>query len=242
MMNSIYWIALTLGVFSTLHCWGMCGGIVTALSVAVPGNIRKNRRQFGSIVLAYNSGRILTYTVLGLIAGFLGANIANSLFIESGQRFLQGIAGVVLVGIGLNMSGYLPWAKNIESFGYRVWGYIRPVGRMLLPLDNIFRALAMGMVWGLLPCALVYSVLLISITSANYLDGGLIMLVFGLGTLPGMLVAGYFGGQISRSGHAQTVRYVAAACVIALGIYMLFIAFQDPQLHSHLHHSLHGAH
>lgn len=236
MADSIYWVALTLGIFSTLHCWGMCGGIVTALSMTVPGNIRENRRQFSSIVLAYNSGRILTYSLMGLIAGLLGSTIAGTLFIESGQRYLQGIAGIVLVGIGLNMSGYLPRVKNLESLGYRIWGYVRPAGRMFLPLDNMLRSLAMGMVWGLLPCALVYSVLLISITSANYFDGGLIMLVFGLGTLPGMLIAGYFGGQISRSDHARSLRYLAAACVIVLGVYMLFIAFQDPQLHSHQHH------
>lgn len=236
MSNSVYLVALGLGIFSTIHCFGMCGGIVGALSMTIPAEIRQNRWRFTTIVAAYNLGRITTYTILGFIAGQVSSLMIDQLFIESGQRVLQIIAGIVLTGIGLNMSGLVPFSNRLEAAGYAVWTFIRPIGQYFFPVTNAYRGYASGFIWGMLPCALVYSALISSISMADVYKSTAVMFFFGLGTLPGMIFAGTVGGSINKRFHSSTIRYIASSLVIALGIYSLSTALISGTMSNHNHH------
>ncbi len=238
MSYSIYLVALVLGFFSTVHCLGMCAGIVGALSMTIPSGIRDDRWTFTILVIAYNLGRISTYTILGVIAGLSGVAIVDQVFIESGQRMLQIIAGILLCGIGLNLMGLFPWTNKLGAIGYAIWSYIRPVGRYFFPVTNIYRAFASGMIWGMLPCAVIYSALLTSIAMANVYKSTLVMLFFGLGTLPGMIITGMISGNTNKKFQSSLLRYLAAILILALGIYSLSIPLLHTDMHQHHHQNL----
>ena len=110
-------IAFNLGLFSTLHCLGMCGGIIGALSLGVEQ--KESHTLSGRIKysVAYNTGRITSYTIAGAISGFAGQHIAISIMPESGHRVLQYLAGVILIIIGLHIANWLPRLGKIESIG-----------------------------------------------------------------------------------------------------------------------------
>ena len=231
-------IAALLGLFSSVHCLGMCGGIIGALSMGLPDQVRDSRYASSIMVCAYNLGRITSYACAGLIIGsaaFLlpGGAVAHSI--------LQMIAAVVLVGLGMHLGGWLPRWSQIESFGARVWRLIQPLGRHLLPVNSPLKALLMGMLWGWLPCGLVYSVLLWAGASGGPVSGALIMLSFGVGTLPGMIAAGLAAGALRQMLRRAALRRGLALIVIVFGL-------ASPWLHlathgdsgaapmSHMHH------
>lgn len=222
-------IAFNLGLFSTLHCLGMCGGIVTALSLGIPQNKIISR---AGIVLSYNLGRILSYTIAGALAGAVGSGITKTLMPVSGHLVLQYLAAVVLVLIGLQLAGWLPSIKQVESLGFMLWRYLQPLAKHFLPVTNSYRGLMAGAIWGWLPCALVYSVLLWSLGSGGAPAGSLLMFSFGLGTLPGMFVAGMAGTSLRRQFEKKNTRRIAGAIIILFGIASPFIYSSMPE-HQH---------
>jgi sulfite exporter TauE/SafE len=233
-------IAFNLGLFSTLHCLGMCGGIIGALSLGITADREKHFASRAGYVFAYNAGRILSYSAAGAIAGLLGGQIAPMVMPDYGHRILQFFAAGVLVLIGLHLAGWLPKLKFVESFGYRLWQYIQPAGRRFFPVDRIHKAFMIGILWGWLPCALVYSVLLWSLTSGGAFNGAILMFAFGLGTLPGMVTAGIMGNRLlDLLKHAQA-RIWAGVIVILFGIASPFLVTghhdHQQQHHSHSHH------
>jgi len=232
-------IAFTLGLFSTLHCWGMCGGIITALSLGLPASVRDNPRRLLLFSTAYNTGRITSYALAGLAAGLAGDLIRLT---EQGFIVLQWLAGVILIYAGLRLAG---WAGNIvwlERVGHQLWRYLQPIGRPLMPIDRFHKAYLMGMVWGWLPCGLVYTALLLAAASGSSLSAALFMLAFGIGTLPGMIGAGFVGGSIRQWLQRQTLRYVVGVILITIGILIpimhlpIFHPSSDPHAaHVHQH-------
>ncbi|HKK15227.1 MAG TPA: sulfite exporter TauE/SafE family protein, partial [Gammaproteobacteria bacterium] len=144
-------IAFNLGLFSTLHCLGMCGGIISALTLGVGYSSDSAYSSRAGFVLAYNSGRIISYTVAGTVCGFVGQEIFDAAIPAYGHRYLQYAAATVLVLIGLHLAGWLPRLRQIESFGLRIWKLIQPAARFFMPVENVGQALAIGMIWGWLP-------------------------------------------------------------------------------------------
>lgn len=230
-------IAFTLGLFSTLHCLGMCGGIIGALTLSLPPAVRAARWRLLSYVGAYNIGRIVSYALAGALFGAFGQRLFQALSPSYGHLLLQGLAALVLASIGLYLAGWFPRFAGIESLGAPLWRWLEPLGRRLLPVRSPAHALLFGAIWGWLPCGLVYSALLWTSTAGDAQTGALTMLAFGAGTLPGVMSAGVFTGWLTRVTRLPYVRQGAGVALIVLAVISLWLAAHAPADHSaHLLH------
>ena len=224
--------AFLVGLLGSTHCIGMCGGIVGALTLGIDSPARKSPWRLPAFLLAYNSGRILSYTIAGGITGFLGGQLVR---LEWGIDFPLGgiIAGLFMIALGLYLTGWWRVLTVLEKSGAHLWKRIEPLGRQLLPVNSLIQAFALGMLWGWLPCGLVYAALAWSLTTADAGHGALLMLGFGLGTLPMLLLMGGAAEQLNKFVRSPQVRKIAGLLIIGLGIYMLWVAFQGE---AHIHH------
>lgn len=214
--------ALSAGLLGGVHCVGMCGGIVGALSLAMPGQKQGPKL---AILLSYNIGRITSYTIAGAIVGGLGQLSLGIMKIESLQLVLALIAGVMMILMGLYLGGWSAFLRHIENAGGVVWKRIEPLGRRLLPVRNPGQGVLLGLLWGWLPCGLVYSMLIWALGSGGSVDGALIMLAFGIGTLPNLLATGLLAGQFVRWMQQPLVRAIAGILLILFGLYTLSRGF-----------------
>ena len=222
--------AFLLGFFSTMHCIGMCGGIIGALSLSLPVEIRNNKVKLFTFVLSYNIGRLISYSVAGLIAGAVGTSVLQSTGFDQGHAILRIIGVSMMVAIGLYLTGWLPQLASVEKIGIPVWKHIEPIGRKLVPVASIPKALAYGLIWGWLPCGLVYFVLIWALTAGNAVQGALTMLAFGLGTLPTLITAGFMTSWITRFAHSTRTRQLVGLLIIIMAIGSLFIPMEH---HNH---------
>ncbi len=204
----------TLGLVSSTHCIGMCGGIMGALTMAIPAQAKAKR---GFILLAYNLGRITSYALMGLLAGFFAEQIAAL----GGITMLRVIAGLLLIAMGLYLADWWRGLTKIESLGRYVWVYIQPLGKCLMPVDNIPKALLLGALWGWLPCGLVYAALATAMTQPAPIMAASAMLAFGLGTLPAVLAAGFAAQQLTRFLQQRQVRMGLALIIIVFGVWTI---------------------
>lgn len=205
--------ALLIGLAGGVHCVGMCGGIVGAFAYAVP----KNSTML-PYTLAYNFGRIFSYVLAGAITGWAGQLFAQQ--IAQGIVILQFVSGIFLFILGLYIAGLWQGLSKIEQFGSRFWQIIHPWSKKLLPFRGPIHALPYGMIWGWLPCGLVYSVLTWSLASGSALNGGIIMAGFGLGTLPIMILMATGFNKIQ-----QVIQNPKSKTLMGL-LLMIFASFQ----------------
>lgn len=218
--------ALTIGLLGSTHCLGMCGGIVGALDAgtgAAPG-----ARRIG-YHLAYNAGRIASYAAAGALAGLLGALAATASF---GNALPLGrmIAGGLMIALGLYLGGWWRAIVVLERAGGHVWKRIEPLSRAFFPVRTAGQALGLGLIWGWLPCGLVYSALALAMASASPLRGAQIMAAFGLGTLPALLAIGAFAGALRRAVANPLLRQAAGLAIVVFGLYLCMTAL-DPAVH-----------
>jgi uncharacterized protein len=217
--------AFVVGLLGGVHCAGMCGGIVAALSL---GTARPevsagdaSRDPPLPILLAYNLGRILSYVVAGAIAGGAGWFATRMMDVNQAQLVLQILAGLFMVALGLYLSGWWHGLAQVERAGGVLWRRLEPLGRRFMPVRSPRQAVVLGLVWGWLPCGLVYSVLIWSIASGGALQGAALMGAFGLGTLPNLLLMGAMAARLGGVLRANGVRIVAGLLVAGFGLYML---------------------
>ena len=202
------------GLLGAGHCAGMCGGIVGALSLQSP--------QGGASVpvhFAYNLGRIASYGLAGLLAGALGAAAGDLLAV---QRGLYLFASLMLVTLGLYLLGATQALAWLERGGHGVWRRIQPLTARFLPVRGVAQALPLGLLWGWLPCGLVYSALTTALAAGSAGRGALLMLAFGLGTLPNLLLAGLLLARFRRFAQARATRVVSGLLVMGYGLYGLY--------------------
>lgn len=213
-----YTTAFLLGLLGSAHCIGMCGGIVNALSFAIPEQ-QRNVRQVTPILLSYNLGRIFSYVVAGAIVGLLGGWLQQT---GSAAAFtLRIVAGLMLVAMGFYLAGWWRGLTYLEKMGGYLWQYLQPVGNRLMPVTRLPQAIVLGIIWGWLPCGLVYSTLTWSATSASWQQSAIVMLCFGLGTLPALLLTGMFAHQVKVWTQKTTIRNLAALLIIGFGIWTI---------------------
>ncbi len=217
--------AFMVGLLSGVHCAGMCGGIVGALTLGLPESLRQHPVSMLPYQFAYNAGRITSYSLAGALMGGIGLLAANLTSVNLAQRILQGGAGAFMIALGLYLGGWWFGLTHIERAGSLLWRRIEPLGRRLLPVANPGQAFALGLLWGWLPCGLVYSVLIWSIASGSALRGALLMLSFALGTLPMLLALGLVATHIAQWVRQSWVRKTAGGWVAAFGLYTLWLAF-----------------
>ncbi|WP_322629494.1 sulfite exporter TauE/SafE family protein [Halothiobacillus sp.] len=226
-----FWAALLVGFFGGVHCIGMCGGIVGALTFGLPAEKRATARQLMPYLLAYNLARISSYTIAGAIAGLIGALGLSLIPLQHAQLYLLIIAGLFMILMGLYVGGWWFGLTRIERVGSRLWRYIEPFGRRLMPVRSPRQALLLGFVWGWLPCGLVYSVLIWALSAGSAAQGALLMLGFGLGTLPNLLLMGAFAAQLSAFTRQKWVRWVAGTAVTGFGAYTVGLAIWNIAVH-----------
>jgi hypothetical protein len=177
------------------------------------------------MLLAYNAGRIGGYMLAGGLVGGLGAAFLTFGGVEELRRFLQVFAALFMVALGLYLAGIWQGVAKVENAGRVLWRHIEPLGRRFMPVNSPAKALPLGFVWGWLPCGLVYSVLIWTLSAGSITKGALLMLAFGLGTLPNLLLMGAAAAKLARFTRNQTVKRTAGLLVVALGLLLLWRAF-----------------
>ena len=226
--------AVLVGLFGSVHCLGMCGGIVSVLSLgAAPAATAGARPPLG-MLFAYNAGRVASYTAAGVIAGALGASLGGLLEPAVAKRLAMTVSALFLLALGLYVGGWWPVLTHLERAGARIWRHIEPLGRRFVPVRSHAQAVALGMVWGWLPCGLVYTALAWSLASGDAWRGGALMLAFGIGTLPALLAAGAAANFFRRLRERRRVRWVAGALLMIAGAVGLWNA---ATLHGHAGHA-----
>ncbi len=223
-MQTAYLAAFMVGLLGGVHCVGMCGGIVGALTAGLPPQQRGRALAALPYHLAYNTGRILSYCVAGAVLGGVGLASARLVPVQSVQTLLQGLAGIFMIALGLYLGGWWLGLTRLEQSGAAVWRKLEPVGRRLLPVHSPVAALGVGTVWGWLPCGLVYSVLIMALTAGGPLQGALLMFSFGLGTLPTLLGSGLLASKLAVYLRLPWVRSTAGILVFLFGAVTLFSA------------------
>ena len=215
-------LAFTIGLFSSLHCIGMCGGIIGALSYGLTDDIRERGSRFGLFLLTLSMGRVLSYALAGALLGYLGGTLMEVLEPVQGHRWLQWLAALIMVLIGLHIAGWLPKLSIIERIGVPLWKLVEPWGRGLMPVSSLPRALAYGLVWGWLPCGLVYTMLISTATKSGPVSGALYMAAFGLGTLPSVMVTGMLAGKLYHVARQPYLRIAVGLVVVVMGLASLW--------------------
>lgn len=207
-----------LGFFGGGHCVGMCGGLSSAFALQLPPHLNR-----AGLIVLLNVGRISSYVLIGLLLGWVGQvgiSLDETRWLQNG---LYVFANVLLLLLGLYLAGISSVATKIETLGKPVWKRLNPLLNRLLPIRSVRACLAVGMLWGWLPCGLVYSASLYALGSGSALHGGLYMLAFALGTLPNLLAMGFFAVQLKRFLQKRMVRLVAGLLVVAWAVWRLAV-------------------
>lgn len=224
-MNELtYLSAFVVGLLGGVHCAGMCGGIVGAMTIGIANGVQQPLGKIFPFHIAYNLGRILSYTLAGGVMGGIGVMLATFMPVYLAQQLLLGLAGVFMIFLGLYLSGWWMFLSKIEKAGSVLWNRIEPWGRKLLPVAHVKQAFMLGLLWGWLPCGLVYSVLIWSVSAGSVEQGSLLMLSFGLGTMPNLLAMGIVAGKLVQFMRQPLIRNIAGLMIILLGFYNLWLA------------------
>ncbi|MFN2348261.1 MAG: sulfite exporter TauE/SafE family protein [Thioalkalivibrio sp.] len=210
--------AFLVGLLGGVHCVGMCGGIVAALSL---GTRTSAGTTAWSLLLSYNLGRIVSYTLAGALAGGAGWFAARLLDVHQAQLWLQLLAAGFMIALGLYLAGWWQGLARVERAGGVIWRRIEPLGRRFMPVRTPGQALVLGGLWGWLPCGLVYSVLIWSLSAGGMVQGALLMAAFGLGTLPNLLLMGAMAARLGQWMRRPWVRALAGVLVAGFGVLML---------------------
>lgn len=217
--------ALTAGLLGGVHCAAMCGGIATGFSANSNGSPWP--------ALEANLGRIGGYVIAGAIAGGFGHGIVEIARIDGLALGLRMLAGAVLILVALRLLDRSGRLAFLSRPGQRLWQALRPLQQRLLPADTRSKRLGLAILWGWLPCGLSTTLLAAAWLQANALNGALLMLAFGLGTLPVMLPLTWSGARLGRWLQTRW-RHAAAMLVLTAGLMTLTAPWlmQVPALHS----------
>ncbi|CAK0761893.1 DsbD_2 domain-containing protein [Gammaproteobacteria bacterium] len=223
--------AFLMGLLGSIHCVGMCGGIAGALSMRIAPEVRsKNLLLY---LLTYNFGRILTYTFVGALIGLLGNQFVT--WLPEPRKVSLYVSGAFMIGLGLYLGSWWPSFALLEKAGAKLWRWIAPLDQYFFPVSSPWRMLGVGLVWGWLPCGLVYTALTLALAAS--LDSpsrsALLMFAFGLGTLPALVATGSAVYGIGKITQQLWVRRVAGILIILFGIYGMLMP--------HAGHGNHGS-
>ncbi len=204
--------AFAVGLLGGGHCLGMCGGIVASLGSS------SGLHPAWAIRLAYNAGRVGSYALAGALVGGLGGAgllLGNLLPVQIAFYVL---ANLLLVGLGLYLAGWTGLIARIEGPGRRLWARLQPLAARLVPARSPGQGLALGALWGWIPCGLVYSILGTALLTGSAAGGAMVMLAFGAGTLPNLLAAGWVLGRGRGGARKAWLRLTAGGLVAGFGL------------------------
>jgi sulfite exporter TauE/SafE len=196
--------AFALAALGGLHCAGMCGGFIGALQMNRPRDVPPARLAAG-----YHTGRILSYSAAGALGGALGGALFAAEVLPV-QVALLVVGSVMLLAIGASMFGRGRWLKRIEPIGAWVWRLVAPFARGVYPPRSGRQALLAGLAWGWIPCGMVYAALPLALVSGGPWQGALVMLAFGLGTLPNLVFVDFAASRVGGGAAAGTLAHARA--------------------------------
>ena len=234
--STSYLVAFIMGLFSALHCLGMCGSIIGTLTLSLRKEIRDHKALLVPFVFSYNFGRITSYALAGYLAGLLHNMLMLPLGEGEGHRILQIVSALIMAGAGLHIAGWFPRFAYIEKGGGLIWARLEPYGRRLIPVKTLPQAYFFGMIWGWLPCGLVYAAVTLATTAGNETRGALTMLAFGVGTLPAVVSVGLMTSLLVRLSSMKKFRQAAGISLILLALLAAF-----PSLNPGVLHGMHTA-
>jgi uncharacterized protein len=217
-----YPVALLMGLFSSLHCIGMCGSIIGTLTLSLKPEIREKKAQLFPYVLTYNLGRITSYTIAGLLVGAIEFILSRPFGEGHGHRVLQIFSALIMTGAGFYIAGWFPRFAYIEKSGSWLWKQLEPFGRKLIPVQTLTQGFLFGMVWGWIPCGLVYSTLALAATTGDVVKSTLTMFFFGLGTLPAVMGLGIMTSLLAKLARMERFRQTVGILFIILALLAAF--------------------
>lgn len=235
--------AFLFGLLGGLHCASMCGGIVTVLGArhrthrVIPiqplhegaaGTVAV-RDQFAP--LAYNAGRITSYTVAGALAGAIGSTAWLAANVLPVQQLGFVLVNLLMIVLGLALALGRQRLAGLEPLGTALWRRLAPTAARLLRTPGTAGAYAAGLVWGWLPCGMVYGVLVGALVSGTAVSGALLMLAFGLGTLPNLLAMSFLAQRGAGWIERPLLRRIGGLLIVGFGVAGL--ARIDPLSHLH---------
>ena len=207
--------AFLIGFAGSTHCVGMCGGIVGTLGACLPSQRPLARSVYH---LTYSLGRISSYAAAGAVTGIAGHGLLSVLSPERARTVGFMVSGTFMIMLGLYLSGLWNGLSLLEEQGGRIWQRVAPLTRRLLPIDRPHRAFALGLLWGWLPCGLVYSALVWAAATGSAAQGAALMTAFGLGTLPMLMVMGTAATWLDRVRRNPTARRLAGGLILLFGV------------------------
>jgi uncharacterized protein len=225
-VSALVFSAFLMGLFGGVHCVSMCGGVVGVLCSAAPrcptaqaAEQDRSRLAQAPYWLAYNGGRIASYTLLGALFGSLGT-LSTGIFPLEPMRFaLRALAAICMLAVGLHLAGLPSVVKALESLGAPVWKRLSPLATRFLPLRSPWHALVLGGMWGLMPCGLLYGALALATSAESPALGAATMAAFGIATLPVMIALSALAQGVSRYLAQRWVRRAAGTIVLAFGLW-----------------------
>ena len=215
------WAALLIGFLGAGHCIAMCGGVAAAFSMAIP---KEQRRWQWAYLLSYNTGRILSYSLAGALVGGIFASLAEVSVGKQALVFFRLLTGVMMILLGLYLARWWFFLLHLEKLGTGIWRHIKPLASRFIPFKHPLAAFPFGMIWGWLPCGLVYSALTWSAVSGGALEGARVMALFGLGTLPTLLALGGLAGQLRHWLNHPKFRQFSGILLICYGLFTFYQA------------------
>lgn len=213
-MHQAYIISFSIGFFGSMHCIGMCGGLVSALGMSRP-------RIWWTGLTAYQTGRVLTYSLMGVVAGLFGTSLKQLSGLGLLQFALAVVAGLMMIGMGLNLTGWIPDPLA------RLAARLTRVPALAQKFSHATRSstlaswFAAGMANGLLPCGLVYAALSLALASGGIWQSASLMTAFGLGTVPAMLLTPAIIRSLTPERRSSLTKGVGVLLVL-LGLLTMF--------------------
>jgi len=199
------------------HCLGMCGGIVIAYS-STKIDPKWHTLFQGLAHLMYSLGRITTYMVIGAVFGAIGGVVS---FSSGAIAALTIIAGAFMILAGLSIAGKLQFLTLLEhSFSRSEW--YQKAFRAILESRSLYSFYALGLLNGLLPCGLVYFFAVTAASTGSAFWGAMVMLIFGLSTVPSMMGLGFFTSIFTHTTMRKTMMNLAAIVVVLFGLYTVY--------------------
>jgi len=208
-----YFSAFLIGLVSASHCLGMCGGLMVAAGL---------NSGHPSLAIFYNVGRISTYVLLGTLLAFF-SNLLPDLILP----YLKILSGFLLIFSAFYFLGLGQFIKSFEKLGLPLWKTIQPLTKKLLPVQSNLTAYILGILWGFIPCGLVYTAVAFSLTLNNVIGSSLAMLFFGIGTLPAMIGSALMANKIRPLLYHPKVKFILSAILVIFALLIWAEAFQN---------------
>ncbi len=213
----------------------MCGSVIGLLTLNLPMAVKISRRKMLPYILNYNLGRLLSYGIAGAIVGLLSLPLTSI----NGHVILHHLSVIVTIAMGIYLAGYFPKFAQVELIGAPIWNKLQPIRQRLLPVRNLLQAFLLGMVWGWLPCGLVYAALAVAATISEPIKSSMVMLAFGIGTLPSMIATGLFAGSLAFIARAKPLRQLAGISIIVIVLVTQFWPVDHGSSYNHSYNQEH---